>query len=149
MRASQKTYNETVEHALETQKWVVVDASEQVVGRLASRVASILRGKHKPTFAPHIDCGDGVIIVNADKMEFTRGKTESKTYYKHTGFVGRMKSYVAGDLLREKPEEVIRLAVGGMLPKSALGRRQLKKLRVYRGAEHPHAAQQPEAVTTK
>lgn len=149
MRTSQKSYNETVEHALETQKWVVVDASQKVVGRLASQVATILRGKHKVTFAPHIDCGDGVIVINAEKIEFTRGKPDSKTYYKHTGFVGGMKSYVAGDLLREKPEEVIKRAVGGMLPKSALGRRQLTKLRVYQGSEHPHTAQQPTAVETK
>ncbi len=146
MRASQKTYNETVEHALEGQKWVVVDAANQVVGRLASQVASILRGKHKVTFAPHIDCGDGVIVINADKIQFTRAKAETKIYYKHTGFVGGMKSVVAGKMLERKPEEVVKLAVGGMLPKSALGRRQLKKLKVYTGSEHPHIAQQPSAL---
>ncbi|MFN8391125.1 MAG: 50S ribosomal protein L13 [Bdellovibrionota bacterium] len=139
------TYFESVENARKQQKWVIVDAADKVVGRLASEVASILRGKRNPRYTPHVDTGDFVVIINASKIRFTGSKPEKKTYYKHTGFIGGMKEAVAGELLEQKPEEVIIHAVRGMLPKSTLGRNQLLKLKIYRGAEHPHAAQQPQA----
>lgn len=141
-----KTLFETVEHARENRKWVLIDATDKVVGRLASEVAAILRGKTNPLYTPHVDTGNFVVIVNADKVRFTRNKGATKMYYKHTGFVGSVKTTVAGELLASKPEEVIISAVRGMLPKNPLGRDQLAKLKVYRGAEHPHQAQQPEAL---
>ncbi len=124
--------------------WFVVDADGMVLGRLATEVASILRGKRKPIFAPHLDTGDHVIIVNADKVVLTAGKGERKTVYRHSGYPGGLKSERFGDLLARKPEEAVRRSVRGMLPKNRLGRQMLTKLKVYAGPHHPHAAQQPQ-----
>jgi large subunit ribosomal protein L13 len=127
-------------------KWHLVDADGMVVGRLATRVASILRGKNKPVFTPHADTGDFVVIINAERARLTGNKLENKTYYRHSGYPGGIKKRVAKDLMKDAPEEIIISAVRGMLPKNRLGRQQIKKLKVYRGAEHPHAAQKPEAL---
>lgn len=125
--------------------WVVVDASDVVLGRLASHVANLLRGKHKATFAAHVDTGDFVIVVNADKVALTGSKAEKKMAYHHSGYPGGLRATSYSELLATKPERAIEKAVAGMLPKTSLGRAQLRKLKVYRGAEHPHAAQQPQA----
>jgi large subunit ribosomal protein L13 len=128
-------------------KWVMIDASGLVVGRLASIVAMRLRGKHKPTYTPHVDCGDNVIIVNADKVLLTGRKREQKVYHHHTGFIGGIKERSARAILEGKfPERVVEKAVERMLPRGPLGRRQLGNLRVYAGPEHPHTAQQPEVI---
>jgi large subunit ribosomal protein L13 len=128
-------------------KWLVIDADGLVLGRLASQVAKILRGKHKPTFTPHIDCGDNVIIINAEKVQLTGNKAAAKTYYRHTGHPGGIKERRAGQVLAGRhPERVILKAVERMVPRGPLGRQQMSNLRVYKGAEHPHAAQQPEAL---
>jgi large subunit ribosomal protein L13 len=127
-------------------KWNVIDADGMVVGRLASRVASILRGKNKPIFTPHTDTGDYVIVVNADKIRFTGNKLENKIYYRHSGYPGGIKQETAKNMMNDSPEEIIMLAVRGMLPKNKLGRQQLKKLKVYRGTDHPHKAQNPETL---
>lgn len=126
--------------------WYVVDAKDQVLGRLASQVASILRGKNKPIFTPHVDCGDHVIILNADKVVMTGNKLDQKKYYHHSGYVGGLKETSYRDLMAKKPEFVVYEAVRRMLPKGPLGRKMLKKLRVYRGEEHDHQAQQPEVL---
>ncbi|MGZ6955407.1 MAG: 50S ribosomal protein L13 [Acidimicrobiia bacterium] len=125
--------------------WHVIDAEGVVLGRLASEVAQLLRGKHKPIYAPNVDTGDHVIEVNASKLDVSLRKSEGKLYYRHSGYPGGIKSENLGHLLERNPERVVRLAVRGMLPKSRLGRAQLKKLRVYAGPTHPHAAQQPQA----
>ncbi|HKB25827.1 MAG TPA: 50S ribosomal protein L13 [Methylomirabilota bacterium] len=127
-------------------KWYVVDAQGQVLGRLASRVASILRGKHKPIFAPHLDVGDHVVVVNAEKVHLTGRKLSLKLYRWHTGYIGGLRSVSAETMLRTHPERVVEWAVQGMLPKNRLGRAMAKKLKVYRGAEHPHQAQRPEPL---
>src|SRR5580704_2719782 len=128
-------------------KWVMIDAEGLVVGRLASLVALRLRGKHKPTFTPHVDCGDNVIIINAAKAVLTGRKAEKKIYYKHTGYIGGIKEVTAKAILAGRfPERVVEKAIERMLPRGPLGRRQLANLRVYRAAEHPHAAQQPEML---
>jgi len=127
-------------------KWHVVDADGLVVGRMASQVAKILRGKNKPIFTPHVDTGDFVVIVNAGKVRFTGNKLEKKAYYRHTGYPGGLKTTMAKDLMKTSPERVIYSAVRGMLPKNKLGRQQFKKLKVYRGSEHPHNAQNPEKL---
>jgi large subunit ribosomal protein L13 len=128
-------------------KWVVIDANGLVVGRLASIVALRLRGKHKPTFTPHVDCGDNVIIVNAAKVVLTGRKVERKVYYHHTGFIGGIKERTAKSILEGRfPERIVEKAVERMLPRGPLGRKQLGNLRVYPGAEHPHAAQNPVSV---
>lgn len=126
-------------------KWLLVDAEGQSVGRLATQLAMILRGKHKPTFTPHDDVGDFVVVINAEKVEL-RGnmKVAKKKYYKHTGWLGHLKERSAQEMLQRSPHKVIELAVKGMLPRGALGNRQLKKLKVYAGPEHPHKAQNPE-----
>ncbi len=131
------------EEALSLRKWKVVDASDQVVGRLATKIAAALKGKNNPSYAPHNDSGDFVVVVNADKIRFTGNKLEGKKYYRHTGYVGGIKEETAAELIKRKPEAVLRKAVKGMLPKNTLGRAQFKKLKVYAGAEHPHEAQQP------
>jgi large subunit ribosomal protein L13 len=123
--------------------WHVVDADGLVLGRMASEVARLLRGKHKPTFAPHVDTGDHVIVVNATKVVLTSDKSEKRLVYRHSGYPGGLKQRTYGDLLAAKPEDAIRRSVRGMLPKGPLGRRMLKKLKVYAGPVHPHAAQQP------
>jgi large subunit ribosomal protein L13 len=128
-------------------KWLVIDADGVVLGRLASQVAMILRGKHKTSYTPHMDCGDNVIVVNAAKVRITGNKAADKTYYRHTGYPGGIKSTTAGQILAgAHPERVIEKAVQRMVPKGPLGRRQLKNLRVYPGAEHPHEGQQPEVL---
>ncbi|MFC8598330.1 MULTISPECIES: 50S ribosomal protein L13 [unclassified Isoptericola] len=123
--------------------WYVVDATDVVLGRLASQVAILLRGKHKPTFAPHVDGGDFVIVINADKVALSGNKRETKLAYRHSGYPGGLRSVAYGELLEKNPERAVEKAVRGMIPKTTLGREQLGKLKVYRGAEHPHAAQQP------
>ena len=127
-------------------KWFVVDADGKTLGRLAAEVAKILRGKHKPTFTPHVDTGDHVIIVNAAKVALTGNKLIQKTYFRHSGYPGGTTFTPAGKMLADKPERVLELAVRGMLPKNKLGRQMYRKLQVYRGAEHPHAAQSPEVL---
>ncbi len=126
-----------------TRTWHVIDATDVVLGRLASQTAILLRGKHKPTFAPHVDGGDFVIIINADKVALTGAKLEQKKAYRHSGFPGGLRSTSYTELLAKAPEKAIEKAVRGMIPKTTLGRQQLTKLKVYAGAEHPHAAQKP------
>ncbi|MGL4745489.1 MAG: 50S ribosomal protein L13 [Dermatophilaceae bacterium] len=126
-----------------TKAWHIIDATDIVLGRLASQTAVLLRGKHKPTFAPHVDTGDFVIIINADKVALTGSKATKKLAYRHSGFPGGLKSTSYTDLLARNPEKAVEKAVRGMLPRTTLGRQQLTKLKVYRGAEHPHTAQQP------
>jgi len=128
-------------------KWYVVDAEGKTLGRLSSEVAKILRGKNKPEFTPHCDCGDYVIIINAEKIAVTGKKLDQKMYYHHSDYVGGMKAQNLREKLNRKPEQVVELAVKGMLPKGPLGRQMYKKLHVYAGAEHPHAAQKPEVIT--
>ncbi|GIN42115.1 MULTISPECIES: 50S ribosomal protein L13 [Heyndrickxia] len=125
-------------------KWYVVDAEGKTLGRLASEVASILRGKHKPTFTPHVDTGDHVIILNASKIELTGKKLSDKIYYRHTQFAGGLKTRTAGEMRTNYPTKMLELAIKGMLPKGSLGRQMIKKLHVYAGAEHKHEAQKPE-----
>jgi len=127
-------------------RWYVVDATDMVVGRLASRVASVLRGKTKPIYTPHVDTGDYVVVINAEKARFTGNKLNTKMYYHHSGYPGGIKRESARDLMKESPERIIISAVKGMLPKNRLGRKQLKKLKVYRGSDHPHQAQKPETL---
>ena len=128
-------------------RWYVADATDQVLGRFATRLATILRGKHKPTFTPHVDTGDFVIVVNADKVKLTGNKLEQKTYYRHSGWVGGLRSITAAKVLAgPHPDRVVRDAVRGMLPKNSLGRKMLAKLKVYGGPDHPHAAQKPEEL---
>jgi large subunit ribosomal protein L13 len=130
-----------------TRKWYVVDANGKALGRLAARIASVLRGKHKPIFTPHVDTGDHVVVINAGKISLTGNKFKTKTYAHHTGYPGGLKSYSAEQLHARKPTELIARAVKGMLPKNSLGKQMARKLRVYPGAEHPHHAQQPETLT--
>ncbi len=140
-----KTYmatKETVER-----KWYVIDATDKTLGRLASQIAVILRGKHKPTYTPHVDTGDHVIVINAEKIKLTGNKLHDKKYYRHSGYPGGLKVRTAADLLNSsRPERVLKLAVRGMLPHNRLGRKMFKKLKVYAGNEHPHSAQQPEQL---
>jgi large subunit ribosomal protein L13 len=130
-------------------KWYVVDAEGKVLGRLASRVATILRGKHKPIFTPHLDVGDHVVVLNAEKVHLTGRKLQNKQYRWHTGYIGGLREVTAEKMLKTHPERVIEWAVQGMLPKNRLGRAMAKKLKVYRGAAHPHQAQQPQALEVK
>lgn len=126
-----------------TRKWYVIDAKDKTLGRLASQVASILKGKHLPTYTPHVDTGDHVIIINAEKIRLTGKKLQDKKYYRHSGYPGGIKSTTAGELLQRHPERVIKSAVWGMLPHNRLGRKMIKKMKIYVGSEHPHEAQQP------
>jgi large subunit ribosomal protein L13 len=126
--------------------WFVVDATDKTLGRLATELASRLRGKHKPEFTPHVDTGDHIVVVNAERIRVTGNKLADKTYYRHTGYVGNLKSITLEKLLEKSPEQVITIAVKGMLPKNRLGRAMLKKLRVFAGPEHSHAAQQPQPL---
>ena len=132
-----------------TRAWHVIDAEDVVLGRLATEVATLLRGKHKPTYAPHVDTGDFVIIVNAEKVALTGDKKTKKMAYRHSGYPGGLKQVTVGDLLERRPERLVELAVRGMLPKNTLGRAQLKKLKVYAGPDHPHAAQKPQPFEIK
>ncbi|MBA3282069.1 MAG: 50S ribosomal protein L13 [Acidimicrobiia bacterium] len=126
--------------------WLIVDAEGLVLGRLATEVARILRGKHKPTYAPHMDMGDHVVIINADKVVLTSGKAEKKQVFRHSGFPGGIRSQTYATLLERKPADAVRSSIRGMLPHTRLGRAQLKKLKVYAGPTHPHAAQQPQPL---
>ncbi len=128
-------------------EWLVVDASNQVLGRLATEIARLLRGKHKATFTPHLDTGDFVVVVNAERVKLTGRKLDEKKYYRHSGRPGSLKTETAREMLEKHPERVIRAAVWGMLPKNRLGRKLLKKLKVYSGPEHPHTAQRPKTYT--
>ena len=139
-----KTYLAPVKEV--QRKWYVVDAEQQILGRLASEIALRLRGKHKPIYSTFQDTGDFIVVVNAEKVRLTGKKMTDKVYYHHTGFIGGIKSVTAQELLEKKPTELLIKAVKGMLPKNTLGRAQLKKLKVYAGTEHPHEAQQPEAL---
>jgi len=136
-----KTYQAKKEEV--TRDWVLVDAEDKILGRLASGIAHRLRGKHKTIYAPYMDTGDFVIVVNAEKISLTGKKLTDKVYYHHSGYPGGIKAITAGKLLREKPAEVLRTAVKGMLPKNTLGRAMLKKLKIYAGGDHPHEAQCP------
>jgi large subunit ribosomal protein L13 len=127
--------------------WFVVDAAGQTVGRLATRIATVLRGKHKPTYTPHADMGDHVIVINADKVRFTGNKTEDKVYYRHSGWFGGLKETTAKEVLAKHPERIIESAVRGMLPHTSLGRQMFRKLKVYAAPDHPHAAQQPKPLS--
>jgi large subunit ribosomal protein L13 len=126
-----------------TRQWHVIDASDVVLGRLASQVAVLLRGKHKPIFAPHVDTGDFVIVINADKVALSGNKLEQKRAYRHSGYPGGLRSISYGELMEKRPERIVEKAVRGMLPKNSLGRQTLRKLKVYAGPDHPHSAQQP------
>ena len=126
-----------------TRQWHVIDASDVVLGRLASQAAVLLRGKHKPIFAPHVDTGDFVIVINADKVALSGNKLEQKRAYRHSGYPGGLRSISYGELMEKRPERIVEKAVRGMLPKNSLGRKTLRKLKVYAGPDHPHQAQQP------
>jgi large subunit ribosomal protein L13 len=138
----QKTWNAKPGEV--TRRWYVVDAEGQTLGRLATRIADTLRGKGKPEYTPHVDTGDFVVVVNAEKIRVTGNKLDQKTYYRHSGYPGGLRSRALEEMLDRRPEEVIRLAVKGMLPRNRLARKQLTKLKVYAGPDHPHAAQQPQ-----
>ena len=139
-----KTYNAKPGEI--TRDWYLVDANGQTLGRLATQIADTLRGKRKPTYTPHVDTGDFVIVVNAEKISVTGNKRADKLYYRHSGYPGGLKSRTLAEMLERRPEEVIRLAVKGMLPRNRLARKQLTKLKVYAGPEHPHAAQKPQPM---
>jgi large subunit ribosomal protein L13 len=132
--------------ATRERRWLLVDASGKTLGRLATQVADALRGKRKPEYTPHIDVGDFVVVVNAEKVRVTGHKREEKLYYRHSGYPGGLRSRTLGEMLERRPEEVIRLAVRGMLPKNRLGRAQLRKLKIYAGPEHPHESQKPQPM---
>jgi large subunit ribosomal protein L13 len=142
-----RTYNATTADALANRSWWIVDAEGQPLGRVASKIATVLRGKHKATFTPHVDTGDFVVVINAAKVKATGAKLDKKLYYTHSGYVGSMKSINLRDALNKKPEMPLKLAVKGMLPKNVLGRQLIKKLKVYPGTEHPHAAQNPQPLS--
>ena len=126
--------------------WYIVDAENKVLGRLATQIATILRGKHKPLFTPHVDTGDFVVVINAEKIHLTGNKLDKKMYHRHSGYPGGITSVSAGELLEKNPETIIKHAVKGMLPKNKLGREQFKKLKVYPGKEHPHTSQMPQEL---
>ncbi|TDT64008.1 50S ribosomal protein L13 [Frigoribacterium sp. PhB116] len=128
-------------------QWLIIDANDVVLGRLASHVAALLRGKHKATFAPHMDMGDFVIVINADKVALTGSKLAEKLYYRHSGYPGGLTATTYSEMVEKQPTRAVEKAIRGMLPKNSLGRAQIKKLKVYAGAEHPHAAQQPTVYT--
>ena len=139
-----KTYHTPVKEI--ERKWFVVDAEDKVLGRLASEIASRLRGKHKANFSTHMDVGDFIVVVNADKVKLSGNKLDNKVYYRHSGYMGGITEMTAKEVLEKKPTELLKMAVKGMLSKNSLGRKQLKKLKIYTGSEHPHAAQQPEML---
>ncbi len=140
-----KTYSPTPENI--NREWFLVDANDQILGRLASQIAHRLRGKHKPEFAHHMDNGDFIVVVNCEKIKVTGNKLKQKNYYSHSGYVGSLKAVSLENQLAKKPEEVLRAAVRGMLPRNRLGRAMLKKLKIYAGSEHPHVAQEPKSLT--
>jgi large subunit ribosomal protein L13 len=139
-----KTYQATAQDR--ERDWYVVDAADRTLGRLATQIADVLRGKRKPTYTPHVDVGDFVIVVNAEKVAVTGNKREDKRYWRHSGYPGGIRSRTLGDLLEKRPEEVIRRAVKGMLPRNRLARQQLRKLKIYAGPDHPHQAQKPDQL---
>lgn len=141
---SNKTYQANAQDR--ERDWYLVDADGKTLGRLATQIADILRGKRKPTYTPHVDTGDFVVVINAEKVAVTGNKRESKRYFRHTGYPGGIRSRTLGDMLERRPEEVLRKAVKGMLPRNRLARQQLTKLKVYAGPEHPHQAQKPEKL---
>lgn len=141
-----KKYTYSAKQTDNQDKWYVVDATDMVLGRLATIVAARLRGKYSPMFTPHVDMGDSVIVINADKVALTGRKWDQKKYYRHSGYIGGLTTTTAREMLTKKPEDIVRFAVKGMLPKSRLGKRIFKKLKVYAGDQHPHAAQQPEVL---
>ena len=141
-----KTYSPSADEAMQSREWWVVDATGETLGRLASRIARVLRGKHKPTFTPHLDTGDFVVVLNADKVVFTRNKWSDKLYRDHTGYVSGLKTKTAKEMLERNREEILRRAVWGMTNKSSLARHQMKKLKIYVGEEHPHKAQNPQPL---
>jgi large subunit ribosomal protein L13 len=147
MSKPQKTTLLTKEAADEQRGWYVVDLEGQVLGRVATKIATVLRGKHKPTYTPHVDSGDFVVVVNADKVKLTGAKLANKQYYRHSLYPGGFRETSAGEMLDKHPERVIRAAVWGMLPKTRLGRKMIKKLKIYSGAEHEHAAQKPQPLS--
>ncbi len=142
-----KKYTYSAKDSDNQDKWWVVNAEGAILGRLASRIAAILRGKHNPLFTPHADLGDSVVVINAEKIVLTGRKMEKKNYYRHSGYIGGLKTITAKKLIEKRPEDVIRFAVKGMLPKNSLGRRLYKKLKVYAGDRHPHEAQLPETMS--
>ena len=141
-----RTVQMTKEEALAQRRWYIIDAEDKVLGRMATEIARVLRGKHKPSFSPHVDAGDFVIVVNAKRVKVTGAKESDKRYYRHTGYPGGLRVARLSELRARKPEAVVRLAVKGMLPRNRLGRGQLGKLKVYGGPEHPHGAQTPEPL---
>jgi large subunit ribosomal protein L13 len=147
LKLTEQTRSISRESGLRNRNWVVIDASERALGRVASRAASLLRGKTRPDYTPNQDTGDFVVIINASKVRLTGAKVEGKLYHRHTGWPGGIRTTSAGKLLAEKPERMIEMAVKGMLPKNRLGHQMFHKLKVYRGAEHPHLAQKPREVT--
>jgi large subunit ribosomal protein L13 len=146
LKLTEQTISISHENALRDRRWVLIDADGHALGRVASRAATVLRGKHRPDFTPHQDTGDFVVIINASKVKLTGAKAEDKLYHHHTGYPGGIRTTSAGKMRDEKPERLIETAVRGMLPKNRLGRRLFTKLKVYRGAEHPHLAQQPQPM---
>jgi large subunit ribosomal protein L13 len=147
MPKQQKSTWLTKEQAAQQRQWWVVDLEGKTLGRAATRIASVLRGKHKPTFTPNVDSGDFVVVVNADKVRLSGSKLDNKPYRRHTGYIGGLRETKAKDLLARHPDRIVRAAVWGMLPKGPLGRRMIKKLKIYTGAEHQHTAQQPRELT--
>jgi large subunit ribosomal protein L13 len=141
-----KKYTYSAKESDNAGKWYVIDAQGLVLGRLASKIAHRIRGKHNPLFTPHVDTGDNIVVVNADKIVLTGRKMDQKKYYRHSGYTGGLTTTTARELMAKKPEDVIRFAVKGMLPKNRLGKKLIKKLKVYTGSDHPHAAQQPEVL---
>jgi large subunit ribosomal protein L13 len=146
LKLTEQTISVSHENALRDRRWILIDADGRALGRVASRAASVLRGKHRPDFTPNQDAGDFVVIINAAKVKLTGTKATDKLYYRHSGYPGGIRSTSAGKMRAEKPERLIETAVRGMLPKNRLGRRLFNKLKVYRGAEHPHVAQQPQPI---
>ncbi len=144
-----KKYTYSAKRSDIQEKWWVVDAEGMVLGRLASVLAARLRGKHNPLYTPHADCGDFIIVINADKIVLTGRKRQQKVYYHHSGYIGGLKEITADKLLEKRPEDLVRFAVKGMLPKNTLGRSMFSKLKVYAGVEHPHQAQQPQVFDVK
>ena len=146
MKLSEQTSSVSHEAALRNRRWVLIDATDRPLGRVATRAAMLLRGKHKPEFTPHQDTGDFVVVINAAKVKLTGAKITDKVYHRHTEYPGGIRSTTAGRLLASRPERLVETAIRGMLPKNRLGRRLFTKLKVYGGADHPHIAQQPEPV---
>jgi large subunit ribosomal protein L13 len=141
-----KKYTYSAKQSDNEGKWCVIDASGAILGRLASKVASHLQGKHNPLYTPHVDTGDWIIVINADKVMLTGRKMDQKNYYRHSGYIGGLTTTTARELKDKKPEDLVRFAVKGMLPKNRLGRKQFRKLKVYAGDQHPHQAQNPEVL---